>query len=156
MTTPEQNFDWILSDKFEINALKTVNGLKFFTDWGYPPVDLENATLLTLGARIIALRIQKGLNQENLAKAAGIAVSVLARYEQDKILDMHPLILSKIAETLQVDPVLLLPTPIQPERGELPKFFSPGISEGSKIKQFRIGRNIQQKELAEMLGVSRE
>jgi transcriptional regulator with XRE-family HTH domain len=156
LTTPRQNIDWILKDEFEINAIKTINGLKFFGNWGYPPVDLENATLLTLGTRIIALRIQKGLNQENLAKYSGIATSVIARYEQDRILDINPEILQKIAEILQVDPVLLLPTRIQPESGQFAEFFSPYVSSGSKIRQFRIDRGIQQKDLAEALGVSRE
>ena len=122
---------------------------------GIPPVDLADPTL-SLGARITALRIRKGLKQEDLAIAAGIATSALARYEQDKILDIHPLILQKIAETLKVEPVLLIPPRIQPESGELAEFFSPSVSYGSKIKQFRISRNMQQKELAEALGVSRE
>lgn len=118
-------------------------------------MDLNDHSL-SLGTRITALRIKKGLKQEDLAGTAGIATSALARYEQDKILDIHPIILNRIAEVLKVDPVLLLPPRIQPESGEFAEFFSPGISEGSKIRQFRIDRNMRQKELAQLLGVSRE
>lgn len=144
-----------MTDSFIFCSFKAGNGIKWVTEWGYPTVDVADPTL-TFGARIGILRIKKGFKQADLAAASGLAVSVIGRYEQDRILDIHPEVLKSIAAALQVDPALLIPPRIQSESGEFASFFSPGISEGSKIKQFRIDRGIRQKDLAESLGVARE
>lgn len=91
-----------------------------------------------------------------MAKAAGIATSALARYEQGGILDPHPWILEKIATILQVPPLNLIPPQIKPENSDFWGYFGPSGTLGGKIKQYRLSRHIQQKELAKMLRVDRE
>ncbi len=92
------------------------------TNWGFPQINL-NDSILTLGDRIKALRLKKGLNQEDLAKNSGLALSILSRYEQGKILDLNPWILEKIANPLNVEPLELLPKNNQAEFKDLYDYF---------------------------------
>ena len=62
------------------------------------------------------MRIKSGLKQAELAESAGIGTTILARYEQGKILDLTPWILQKIAKSLKIDPAELIPVPRQAER----------------------------------------
>ena len=109
-----------------------------------------------MGDRIKALRMEKGLKQEELAKESGITLSVLARYEQGNILDINPWILEKIAVSLKVAPLDILPPQIKPRNGDYWGYFSPAGTLGGRIRQYRLSRHIQQKELARMLHVDRE
>lgn len=109
-------------DDFVYGFIKTQNGLKMLTNWGFPQINL-NDPILTLGARIKALRLKKGLNQEDLAKNSGSALSILSRYEQGKILDFNPWILEKIANPLNVEPLELLPKNNQAEFKDLYDYF---------------------------------
>ena len=121
---------------------------------GTLPVNLKDPTL-TLGARIKALRIRNGLKQAELAKSTGIGTTILARYEQGKILDLTPWILQKIAVSLKIDPAELLPEPEQANKKDFLDYFCPGDTWGSRLRKLRLSRNIQQKDLAEMIGISK-
>jgi len=61
------------------------------------------------GDRIRLFRIKQGMTQSELARNAGIHTSLLSRYEQGKILDINPYTLKKVAQTLKIDPVELIP-----------------------------------------------
>ena len=122
------------------------------TKWGYPPVNLKNPDL-TLGNRIKALRIKAGLKQADLAESAGIGTSVLARYEQGRIIDLTPQVLQKIASILNIEPLELLPVPNHPNSRKFLDYFCPSDSQGSRIRKLRLSRNLQQDELAKMLGI---
>ena len=119
---------------------------------GIPPVDLKDPTL-ALGARIKALRIKTGLKQAELAKSAGIGTTVLARYEQGKVLDLTPWILQKIAKSLKIDPVELLPGTEQANNKDFLDYFCSSGTWGGRLRKMRLNRNIQQKDLAKMLGI---
>ena len=119
---------------------------------GIPPVDLKDPTL-ALGARIKALRIKNGLKQAELAESVGIGTTVLARYEQGRVLDLTPWILKKIAKALKIDPSELLPGPEHAKNKDFLDYFCPSDTYGSRLRKMRLKRNLQQKGLANMLGI---
>ena len=109
----------------------------------------------TLGARIKALRIRNSLKQAELASSAGIGTTVLARYEQGKILDINPWMLQKVAKSLKIDPAELFPGPEQAKNKDFLDYFCPSDTWGSRLRKLRLSQNLQQKELAEMIGISK-
>ena len=68
--------------------------------------------MLTVGQRIKAIREQKGLTQKYVAKASGINVALLQKYEYG-IRNPKDDQLKKIAEALGVEPVSLRPPKIE-------------------------------------------
>ncbi|MEW6556079.1 MAG: helix-turn-helix transcriptional regulator [Elusimicrobiota bacterium] len=119
---------------------------------GFPNINLEDPNL-TLGARIKALRVKIGLNQANLAKSTGLATSIIGRYEQGRILDLNPFVLEKIATTLKVTPLELLPPAARVGIKDSYDYFCRSDTRGSKIKKLRLKHHLQQKDLARMLGI---
>ena len=108
------------------------------------------------GDRIRLFRIKQGLSQKELAERSGLAVSVLARYEQGKILDLNPWILQKVARALKIDPVKLLPAaPKQAKNRDFLSYFYPMDTYGSRLRKLRLNRNLQQKDLAKTIGVTK-
>ena len=101
------------------------------------------------------MRIKNGLKQAELAKSAGIGTTILARYEQGKVLDLTPWILQKIAKSLKIDPIELLPGPEQAKSKDFLDYFCPSDTWGSRLRKLRLCRNLQQKDLAKMIGVSK-
>ena len=58
--------------------------------------------------------IKNGLNQANLALSTGLStLTIIGRYEQGRILDLNPFVLEKIATTLNVTPLELLPPAVR-------------------------------------------
>ena len=101
------------------------------------------------------LRIKNGLKQAELAESAGIGTTVLARYEQGKVIDLTPWVLQKIAKALKIDPAELLTGSGQANNKDFLDYFCPSDTYGSRLRKLRLGRNLQQKELAEMIGISK-
>jgi transcriptional regulator with XRE-family HTH domain len=93
------------------------------------------------------------LKQAELAKSISIGTTVLARYEQGKVLDLTPWVLQKIAKTLKIDPAELLPGPEQANNKDFLDYFCPTNTWSSRLKKLRLSRNLQQKDLARMLGI---
>ncbi len=91
-----------------------------------------------------------------MAKCSGLNLSVLAKYEQGKILDLNPWILEKIAKSLKISPIELLPLNDQNKIKNLYDYFCPVSTPGKKIKNLRLRHRLQQKDLAKMLDVNRE
>ncbi len=60
----------------------------------------------TLGGRLTALRVARGLTQEALAEAAGTSQAVVQRVESGKC--AHPRILPALARVLETSPAWLL------------------------------------------------
>ena len=87
------------------------------------------------------------------AEHSDLAVSVLARYEQGKILDLNPWILQKVAKSLKIDPIELLPVPVQSNNKDFLNYFCPSDTWGGRLRKMRLSRNLQQKDLANMLGL---
>ena len=108
---------------------------------------------LALGARIKVLRIKNGLKQAELDKSAGIGTTVIARYEQGKVLDLTPWILQRIAKSLKIDPSELLPGLEQANKKDFLYYFCPSDTWGGRLRKMRLNRNLQQKDLAKMLGL---
>ena len=79
----------------------------------------------------------------------------MARYEQGKVLDLTPWILQKIAIALKIDPTELLPGMEQAKNTDFLDYFCPSDTWGSKVRKMRLKRNLQQKDLAKMIGISK-
>ena len=101
------------------------------------------------------MRIKSGLKQAELAESAGIGTTILARYEQGKILDLTPWILQKIAKSLNIEPVELLPGLEQAKNKDFLDYFCPSDTWGGRLRKMRLKRNLQQKDLAKMVGVTK-
>ena len=99
------------------------------------------------------MRIKSGLKQAELAESAGIGTTILARYEQGKVLDITPWILQKIAKSLNIEPVELLPGLEQAKNKDFLDYFCPSDTWGGRLRKMRLSRNLQQKDLANMLGL---
>jgi len=56
---------------------------------------------------------------------------------------------------LKIDPAELLPEPEQANKKDFLDYFCPGDTWGSRLRKLRLSRNIQQKDLAEMIGISK-
>jgi DNA-binding XRE family transcriptional regulator len=64
-------------------------------------------------------------------------------------------ILQRIAKSLKIDPAELLPGPEQANNKDFFDYFCPADTWGSNLRKLRLSRNLQQKDLANMLGVSK-
>ena len=106
-----------------------------------------------LGDRIRLFRIKQGISQKTLAERSGLAVTVLARYEQGKILDINPWMLQKLAKFLKTDPAELLPGSEQANNKDFLDYFCQPDTYGGRLRKMRLNRNLQQKDLAKMLGL---
>ena len=79
----------------------------------------------------------------------------MARYEQGKILDINPWMLQKIANSLKIDPAELFPAPVQSNNKDFLDYFCPNDTWGNRLRKLRLKRNLQQKDLAKMVGVTK-
>ena len=107
-----------------------------------------------LSARIRYYRQTKGLSRQKLAEIAGISVNTLAKYERNEIKSLNPCILQKIAKALEINPVKLLPSDAKVEN--FYDYIIPGLTLGSRIKNYRLRKGLSQKKFARMLNLSRE
>jgi len=64
-------------------------------------------------------------------------------------------ILQRIAKSLKIDPAELLPGPEQANNKDFFDYFCPADTWGSNLRKLRLSRNLQQKDLAKMLGVTK-
>jgi transcriptional regulator with XRE-family HTH domain len=81
----------------------TVDNICVMTDEGEDAVYLE-----TFGRRLAALRVQRGLSQDDLARAVGLRASEMRRVERGQR-DLSVIMLADLAEALQVFPGDLMP-----------------------------------------------
>ena len=58
--------------------------------------------------KIKALRIQKGMTQEELGKACGVQRAAINKYEKGTVVNIKRSVLQKLADALSVSPVDLL------------------------------------------------
>jgi transcriptional regulator with XRE-family HTH domain len=63
---------------------------------------------MELRHRVLRARRHKGMSQEDLARAVGVSVNTVARFERGEIHDLRAQILKKIAQTLEVSADWLL------------------------------------------------
>ena len=71
--------------------------------------DGEDAIYLeTFGRRLAALRVQRGMSQEDLARAVGLGAAEVRRVERGQR-DLSVIMLADLAEALQVFPGDLMP-----------------------------------------------
>jgi transcriptional regulator with XRE-family HTH domain len=71
--------------------------------------DGEDAIYLqSFGRRLAALRVQRGLTQEDLARATGLRAAEVRRVERGQR-DLSVIVLADLAEALQVFPGDLMP-----------------------------------------------
>jgi len=115
-----------------------------------------NLVPTTIGANIRALRVAYGLKQDELAKLAGIGCNTLKSYETDKTCKINPWILQNIAGALKIKDTELLNGSVTEQPENIVDYFTPPNTFGSRIKNLRLKHKMQQKELAELLGVHRE
>jgi DNA-binding XRE family transcriptional regulator len=73
----------------------------------------------------------------------------------DQLLDENnkPALYELNAKALSINPVELLPIPEQAKNKDFLDYFCPSDTWGGKIRKLRLSRNIQQKDLAEMVGI---
>jgi ribosome-binding protein aMBF1 (putative translation factor) len=56
---------------------------------------------------------------------------------------------------LKIDPIDLLPRPNQPRDRDFLDYFCPSDTWGGRLRKLRLKRNLQQKDLAGMLGLTK-
>jgi len=106
----------------------------------------------TVGERIRYFRIKSNITRVNLAKKSGVAVSIIAKYEDNKISKLNIWILEKLAPQLGIriaDLMLYHGSRIK----DIYNYVCPLTTLGQKIRNFRIRHHIQQNNLAKMLGI---
>ena len=113
---------------------------------------LQDPGNATFGARLRFLRKQLNLTIAQYATKTGLAHGTIARIERDETRVLKPWVLGKI-----------LPFVVSrfkeafPESGGDPyDFLMPPTSFGAFLKNLRLRRGLQQKELARLLAVNRE
>ena len=106
----------------------------------------------TLGARLRYLRRKARVTIAQLATRSGVSHNAISRLERTFNRRVHPAILERILQTLDVKFQEIFPeTP-----GDCYDFLIPPETPGSWIKNARMKKGLQQKVLAKRLGVSRE
>jgi transcriptional regulator with XRE-family HTH domain len=116
----------------------------------------------TLGSRLKHLRQSQGITQNTLATLCSRPVSLIAKYEQNKIKKPSPYLLQELARALKTDTNKLIH--IQDfqaisNKQDIKDIFDhlvPPKDFGSKLKNLRLKHKINQKELALKLGLNRE
>ena len=68
----------------------------------------DSVYLQSFGRRLAALRVQRGLSQEDLAEAAGLRTAEVRRVERGQR-DLSVVVLADLARALQVPPGDLMP-----------------------------------------------
>ena len=81
----------------------TVDNICVMTDDGEDALYLES-----FGRRLAALRVQRGMSQEDLATAVGLRAAEVRRVERGQR-DLSVIMLADLAEALQVFPGDLMP-----------------------------------------------
>lgn len=109
----------------------------------------------SVGKRIKYFRIKQEISQESLAQHSCLSVSIIGRYEQDRVSNPDPLVIQKIAKVLSIDPSKLVGSNGTGESEDFYDYFCPNNTFGSKLKKARLKQGIQQKDLAKMLGVNK-
>ena len=73
----------------------------------------------------------------------------------DQLLDENnkPALYELNAKALSINPVELLPIPEQAKNKDFLDYFCPSDTWGSRLRKLRLNRNLQQKDLSEMVGV---
>lgn len=64
-------------------------------------------TKISFGARLLRVRVERGMSQAELAAAAGVAAAQVSRYEADKNLP-RPHVVARLASALSVDAAWLM------------------------------------------------
>jgi len=152
-----------LEDEFEIQIkrLEKCNKtyilpffMQNFKDFTFP----ANSASTTIGTNIKALRVAYGLKQQELAKLAGIGCNTLKSYENNQTCKTNPWIIQNIACALKVKDTELLNGSLTAQSQNIFDYLVRTTPDtfGAKIKNLRLKHKIQQKELAEFLGVHRE
>jgi transcriptional regulator with XRE-family HTH domain len=127
---------------------------KLFFDYETPNYRLKRrlkSNPVTIGDRIRNLRVQKGLTIDQIVNQRDIPRSVLNRYERNEIDKLDPWTLEKIAKALGIDPIELLVS--ETDVKDIFDYFCPPITLGAKIRNLRLKKHLQQKDLAKMLGI---
>ena len=106
---------------------------------------------VTIGDRIRNLRVQTGLTIDQIVNQRDIPRSVLNRYERNEIDKLDPWTLEKIAKALEIDPIELLVS--ETDVKDIFDYFCPPTTLGAKIRNLRLKKHLQQKDLAKMLGI---
>lgn len=81
----------------------TMDSISIVTEDGEDALYLES-----FGRRLAALRVQRGMSQDDLAQAVGIRASEVRRVERGQR-DLSVIMLADLAEALQVFPGDLMP-----------------------------------------------
>jgi len=92
--------------------------------------------------------VKNGITRETLANETGLAVSLLSRYENNKILKSGIWTLEKIAKGLKTKLKDLLS--VEPRNA----FLKPNTL-GGKIRTIRLQQHIRQNDLAKKIGISK-
>lgn len=158
MTLPEtdshQNTDFV-EDIFDFQLKSLGEGAKNCIITAFirncPPVSTTEE-IVTLGSNIRKYRVLCGFSQLELARTAGVALSGVIAYEKDRITRPDPVIIQKIAKALQVAEIALFPDAPAGAKDAI-DVLCPPVSFGSRIRNLRLRKGFQQKELAEMLGI---
>ncbi len=125
-----------------------------------PPVPVLQDN--TLGSRIKYLRRCLGEHQASFATRTGHPVSLIRRYEQNKVQKPTIKILLDFAKALKVPPDKILsiqhfePISNETELNELFESLFSGADFGSRLRKLRIRANAGPKALASKLGINRE
>ena len=70
--------------------------------------DVDSVYLQSFGRRLQALRVQRGLSQEELAEASGLGPTELRRAERRQH-DLSVIVLTGLARALDIRPADLMP-----------------------------------------------
>jgi len=106
----------------------------------------------TVGERIRYFRIKSNITRVNLSKRSGVAVSIIAGYEDNKISKLNIWILEKLAPQLGVR-IADLMLYHGSKRKDIYNYVCPPTTLGQKIRNLRIRYHIQQNDLAKMLSI---
>ena len=112
----------------------------------------RTAEIITLGSNIRKERLSRGLTQADFAKASGVALSGIMAYEKNKVIHPNPFTIQKIAKALQIKELDLFPE-VPEDAKDAIDVICPLASTGLKIKNLRLRKRLQQKDLARMLGI---
>jgi transcriptional regulator with XRE-family HTH domain len=153
-TDSGQNFEY-LEDTFEFQLKSIEKGAKnrIFSSFAVNPDKTpEKPVLQTLGSNIKRTRLEKGLTQLELSKLSKVNLSNLVAYEKDRLKNLDPFIIQKIARVLQINETKLFPNAPDDAKDAI-DVLCPPVTIGSRIKNFRLRKHIQQKDLAKLLGI---